>query len=784
MIRNYIKIAWPNLVKHKLFSLINIFGLASGMTICMLALTNIKGAYDSDTFHPDADRSYRIITNLTRKNGEHFLAATSPLPLGSYLKNNHKEIDKYTRVYFSYDEITANNKKLYAKEAYVDAGFYKIFGFKLLSGAPATAAQTAVLTIETAKRFFGNKNPIGQVITIAKSGDYVVTGILAKPKYPSHLKFDLLASMPLSGNEKRFTDWADEAAAFTYVQLKANVPPSRLKNILGNVTRETNRLIPTLANKSLVFEAQALTKISPAMRPIYNIADEPTFPNLMAFAFIGLVILLLAFFNYVNLTLARSLDRAREVGIRKVAGARKHHLVLQFLIESVLIALLAFCLAQVQLKLISTLPVVQNLTGNVLQDEQLWAYFMLFTLLTGLLAGWIPAQVLSSFQPVRVLKGKFNAKLFGGVGLRKTLTVVQFAASLIALITLLVFYKQSVFMATADYGFNRERILNIPLQGDSYERTATALSATAGVEQVSATSGMFGFSGGDNKFIKREKADDSLAVEYFSVTPSFIQTMGMTFVAGENLPASSPGKATPFVVLNEEACRQLYFKNPFESVGQLVWINDSTKYKVAGVVKDFHYASFTRSIKPLMLTYNPDEFKILSLKVVKGTEQTIIPKLDAAWKKLNPHQPFQKHWFDDQLYQQHLHKNDLMFIGLLTGMALSIACLGLLGMVIYTTKNRSKEVGIRRVMGASAWQIILVISKEFILLLFLSVFIGLPIGFLTGIQFLQQYVYRIPVSFEILAGSAVTLLCLGILTIGWQTYHTAVANPVKSLRTE
>ncbi|MBC7745947.1 MAG: ABC transporter permease, partial [Flavobacterium sp.] len=772
------------LIKHKLFSLINIFGLASGMTVCILALTHIKGAYDYDTFHPDAERSYRVITNLNFKDGRHMLAASSPLPLGDYLKSNYKTtIDKCTRVYFSYDEVTANNKNLNAKEAYVDADFYKIFGFKLLSGSPATAPQTVVLTGETAKRFFGKENPIGQTISIGKSGEYMVTGILAEPKYQSHLKFDLLASIPI-GLDKQFLDWSDEAAGYTYVQLKHNVEPSVLHPILQNATKEANRLMRPSANKSYVFEAQALTKITPAMRPIYNIAAGPAFPNLIAFASIGLFILLLAFFNYINLTLARSLDRAREVGIRKVAGALKHHLLLQFLSESVLIALLAFGLAQLQLKLISTLPVVQNLTGSVSHDTTLWGFLILFTIITGLLAGWIPAQVLSSFQPVRVLKGRFNVKLFGGAGLRKSLTVIQFSASLIALVSLLVFYKQSEYMATADYGFNRERILNIPLQANSYERTATALAATAGVEQASATSSLFGYSGADNKFIKPENSNDSLSADYFSVTPSFITIMGITFVAGQNLPVSSSGNATRYVVINEEASRQLQFKNSFESVGKLIRVNDSTKYRVSGVVKDFHYASFKRSIKPLLLTNNPDEFKTLSLKIEKGAEQTIISRLNLRWKKLYPNQPFEKRWLDNELYQQHLHKSDLIFVGLLTGMALSIACLGLLGMVICTSKNRLKEVGIRRVLGAGAWQIVFVISKEFIVLMFISICIGLPLGFLTGSQFLQQYAYRIPISLEILAGSALTLICLGGLTIGWQTYRTALANPVKSLRME
>jgi len=438
---------------------------------------------------------------------------------------------------------------------------------------------------------------------------------------------------------------------------------------------------------------------------MYNITGEPIFPNLVAFALIGLVMLLLAFFNYVNLTLARSLDRAREVGIRKVAGARKYDLLLQFFSESVLVAILAFCLAQFQLSIISTLPTVHHIIDGASWNKTLWLYFIVFTVLTGIIAGWIPAKVLSASQPVRVLKGKFNLLLFGGAGLRKTLTVIQFAASLIAIVTLLVFYRQSIYMATSDYGFVREGILNIQLSDQTYETAASTFSSTPGIEQVSGTSELFGFSSGEARFIKREKSGDSLNASYFSVTPSLINIMEIQLVAGENLHAANSAKGSHFVLINEEASRRLQFKNPYEAIGKVIWLNDSAQYIVSGVVKDFHHASFLAPIQPLLLANKPDQFKILNLKVTKGAEPTIIALLEKTWKKLYPHQPFEVDWYDKLLYDQHLHKDDLMFIGLLTMMALSIACLGLLGMVIYTTKNRAKEVGIRKVMGAKVWQV-------------------------------------------------------------------------------
>jgi putative ABC transport system permease protein len=322
------------------------------------------------------------------------------------------------------------------------------------------------------------------------------------------------------------------------------------------------------------------------------------------------------------------------------------------------------------------------------------------------------------------------------------------------------------------------------LPQNKYAETANVFAAIPGVERVSGASDLFGFSAGDTRFIKREKTSDSLTAAYFSITPSVIDNMGLRIIAGKNFIATNFNNSVQHVLVNEEAYKALHFNNAYDAVGKTIWVNDSTTYLIDGVIKDFHYASFIRSIQPLILANNPNEISVLNIQVLKGAEQNIIPLLQKAWKQLYPAQPFEADWFDKALYDQHLHKDDLVFMGLLTVMALSIACLGLLGMVIYTTKNRSKEVSIRRVMGAGLRQVVVEISKEFVSLLLLAVCIGLPIGFIIGQQFLQQYVYRIPLGFGILATSAATLLLIGTITIGFQTYRTALINPAKNLRTE
>ncbi len=784
MFKNYFKIAWRNLRKHKVFSLINILGMSAAMAICILMLSKIKSIYDYDNFHPNAANTYRIITNLERKKGEHLFVASSPLALGPYLQNNYPQLQKFTRVCFKETIVKADDKSFPARTAFVDPDFYKIFGFKISSGAPALNSQTIVVSQDLATRFFGKDDPIGKTITTPDYGPFVISGILEKNKYPSHLKFDMIAPISLYNSQIPIDNWPDEAAGYTYIQVKKEVSKKSINSFLTGLNNLVNKIFLKGYDKQMMFEAQPLKSITPAMHPIYNTADEPPFSVIIFLATLGAIILLLSFFNYINLMLARSLDRAREVGVRKVVGALKSNLMHQFLVESVLLTLIAFVLALVEYNFLKPLPALEGLTRDVVQDSTLWIYFIAFALLTGLTAGWIPAKVLSRFKPVDVLKGKLHVRLFGGMGLRRALTVAQFAASFIALVTLVIFFKQSNFMATAEYGFARERIINLRLQGYDYNLLSSSMLSVQGVQGVSGSSGLFGFSEDDRKFIKQRPGDDSIAASYFSVSPSFITTMQLKFIAGKNLPEHFRNTDNGFIVLNETACRLMKFKYPVESIGQLIYLNDSLQYQVAGIVKGFHFQNFQHAIAPLVLVNNPNEFKTLALKINPGADQSVLSRIEKRWKALNPHAPISVHWYESDLYNQHSHTDDIIFIGLLTGIALLIACLGLLGMVIYTTKNRQKEIGIRKVLGADFGQLIYIISKEFIGLLLISITIGLPIGILFGKRFLQQYAYQIPISFFLLSGCAIAMLLIGFLTIGWQTYKAAFANPVESLRRE
>jgi putative ABC transport system permease protein len=343
-------------------------------------------------------------------------------------------------------------------------------------------------------------------------------------------------------------------------------------------------------------------------------------------------------------------------------------------------------------------------------------------------------------------------------------------------------------MATASYGFNSENILNVSLQGQSYDLLAQKFASQAGVERVSATSTILGMRA-KGQPVWRERMAIARSIEgvtafTYAVDTNFISTMGLTLLAGRNLQSTDQASIKGNIIINEEAVRIFGIKDPGQALGQSLWLNDSTEVQIAGVIKDFRFQSFLFPIAPLMLRYEPLEFNYLNVKVVNGNSNTVLSSLERIWKQINPYQPFTVEWFEKQLYEQNFQREDQLFMGMLTVMALSIACLGLLGIVMYSTQTRTKEVGIRKVLGASVAQIVLLLSTEFISLLLLAGFIGLPLGYYVAYFFLQQYAYHITIGFGILIICFTVLLLLGGMAISSQTIRAALANPARSLRTE
>ncbi|RCR65763.1 ABC transporter permease [Larkinella punicea] len=793
MFRNYVVIAFRNLWKHKLFSIINVVGLASGIMVCLLALIDIKGAFDYGNFHPNPERTYRILTDVTSGENQVVAFASTPMPLAGVLKRDYGFVEQTARVIRTYAEFTVDRKMLQESYCAVDPAFFTVLGYKLASGQPATEPHTAVLTPQTAEKFFGRSNPVGKTIHHKEFGMITVTGVFKPLPIRSHLRFDLALSMATlsAENRKQQTDWKQYVAGYTYVALKKSTSVELLEKALPAIAARATKNLRFRSEKGYTFRAQPLTALSPSHETLQMGTWEQTWGKLATEMSVGLVTLLLAVFNYVNLTLARSLSRAREVGIRKVSGAVRWQLMAQFMAESVVLSVLALGVAYLLLLLIEPMPFVQQwLIGGVQLNGTMWAVFVGFSITAGLLAGFVPARVLSGFRPAQVLRSQTGLKVFKGITLRKSLIVAQFSIALIAMIALLSMARQQNYMATADYGFRSENMLNIPLNGVPYQRLANELNRVSGVELVSASSERFGHHDGDYGRIRRQRSGgDSIAAFMFAVDQNFVANMDLTLLAGENLPemtADTSGDDSPgrFILVNEEAVKAFRFGNPREVVGQSLWLNDSTEVQIAGVLKDFRFTTFNWAIKPLVLRYQPKEFRFLNVKIATGAEASALAAIQRIWKRLNPYEPFAAQWYTDFLYERHSHEDDVNFMSLLTGLAFSIACLGLLGMVTYTTETRIKEVGIRKVMGAEVRQIIWLLSWDFVKLLLIAGAIAIPLGYLAGMAFLINFAYHVSIGFETLGGCIGLLLGLGGLTIGVRTYRAALSNPADSLRSE
>ncbi|MBN8823295.1 MULTISPECIES: ABC transporter permease [unclassified Spirosoma] len=791
MLQNFFKTAFRNLWKHKLFTFINIFGLASGMLVCMLAMIDIKGAFDYDTFHPNADRTYRILTDVTTTSNDKQGFATSPLPLAETLKRQYAFVDRATRVIRHNGDFTANRKQLPVVYSAVDPDFFTLFGFQLAKGQAAITPRTAVLTPQTAARFFGTANPIGKRIDHPELGALTISGILAEPPAKTHLNFDVLISTAsLSGSDwnQLRTNWKQYTQGYTYISLKPGTSADALTNVLPALAAQVTKGLHFANEKGYTFRSQSLATLSPSREELMLGTYEPSSGKLETEMIVGLLTLLLASFNYINLTLARSLSRAREVGIRKVAGALRWQLMGQFMAESAILSILGLGLAYGMLQLVKPMPFVQQwLIGGVQweQDVRVWIVFILFSLITGMLAGLLPARVLSGFQPAQVLRSQTGLRVFRGITLRKSLIVIQFSISLVAMIALLGMARQQHYMGTADYGFQRDNVLTIPLNGSSAGRLSTEINRLAGVEHVSATVARLGDHGGNGQMVHRQRTGgDSAATDVFSTDTNLLSTVGLTLVAGQNMPASVSDSASHLVLVNEEAVRAFKLGEPGAAVGQTLWLNDSTEVQIAGVVKDFQFTTMAMKIHPLMLRYQPDQFRFLNVKVADGNPEAVKASIAQVWKRQNPYEPFEGVWYDTYLSDRHSHTDDISFMGLLIGFALSIACLGLLGMVTYTTQLRTKEVGIRKVMGARIDQVIWLLSWDFLKLLLIAGAIALPIGYLATSFFLMSFAYHISVGVGMLGACFGTMLLLGGLTIGWRTYRTALTNPTDSLRSE
>ena len=787
MIRNYLKIALRNLWKNKLFSFINIMGLGLAIPFALLALLHLQSTFEFDNFHPNAERVYRILTDEVVKGGQTQRYASSPYLLADNLAQQYACVEKATKVVRDFGwELNNPFKSLKVNSLYVEPAFFEIFGFSLSKGSIPTQPNSLAISHEAAEKFFGDTEAVGQVLTHPTYGDMLVTGVLKPYKKQTQFRSDVMVSMAtyekFHPQAKKPTAWA-EYTAHTFVRLRPQATPQALQAAIRGVAAQSNAYLSG-PNKSNEFRWQALNDISPSFEELRNNPYVDSMQDIYFNFSIPLMILLLAGFNYTNLTLAKSLSRSKEVGVRKVMGAIRGQLLLQFICEAMLIAFLALGIGTVILYLMKQFIHVQWVTWEVDNSAMVWALFVVFTALLGLVAGLLPASILSKFQPVQVLKGTLSPATFGKIGFRKVLVVIQFVVTLGFVFQIGHLYNQFNYMATENQNFNRQNIFNLSLTDSKYQLLVHDLLKNKHVAQVGLTSMPFG-SMATECAIKAKPNAQNTSTFYYAADAAFVENMNLHLVAGRNLPKIHTDSASRFVLLNETALQRLNLGTPQAAIGQAIFLNNTTPLQVVGVVKDFCHFNYQFKKEPVVFQYNPAQFALLSVKVHEHTPRPeFVADMKALWKKHHPHQELGYSWYDTELYERYYPAEDMKMMGMASLVILVIAVMGLLGMVTYSTEKRYKEIGIRKVMGASVVEIVRLLSWSFLKLLLIAGLVALPIGYLAGYFLTSVFTYHPGINVGLMILFLGIVLLIAVVTIAYYTTRAALMNPVKSLKTD
>jgi putative ABC transport system permease protein len=798
MYQNYFKIAWRNLLKKKAYSFINIFGLGLGIACCLLIFMFVADELSYDNYHAKRDRIYRVIS--TDSPGDAFWVWGNA-PVGPALKNDFPEIEKVVQFSGRADILLTHEDNTYQEEGvfFMDSTAFDIFSWKLLKGDPKTALAnpfSIVLTEATARKYFGDEDPLGKSLKGGESagrsnaGDYTVTGIMEDVPTNSHFRFNALLSMSTfrKSRPEVFGEWG-YVDFYTYFLVNEQFNEAAFKK---KIPAFIQRYIKQ-PDWKFTISIESLKDVYLRTRAERQPGETGSLSNIYVFSLIGLFILVIAIINFMNLATARSLERGKEVGIRKSIGADRKSLVSQFLGESVLIVL---CSAFVALAIIwIALPAMVNFTGKEvkLQSFITWQTISLFfgmMVTVGLLAGFYPAFVLSSFNPVIILKGISKSNI-SGTRLRRGLVVFQFSLSIALIAGTIIVYFQMNHLQDKDLGFDKEQMLVLDYNYDQIVNTKSELLRTELQKHSSVISVAFSRSVPGSYYPHAgtdietpEGAMKHMGPPIFQVGMDFVTHFGLKLVAGRSYSREHPSDSTSALIVNEEAAKQYGYNNPSDIVGKKFsqWGREGV---VIGVVKNFNFTSLHRNIEPLTLPFEAYASRYLTLKIKSENIQETINEVGKVWNRVVPHRPFLYSFLDETFGKQ--YQADFMFRRLFTTfscLAIFIACLGLLGLATYTTQQRTKEIGIRKVLGADVRNIVGLLSKDFIKLVVLAIVIATPFSWYAMTQWLENFAYKIEIHpwIFLLAGSIA--LCIALLTISYQSIKSALMNPVSSLRSE
>jgi putative ABC transport system permease protein len=806
MFKNYLKTALRNLLRYKGFAIINISSLTIGIIGCMVIGLFVWDEWQYDKNIPGGENIYRIYEQ--RKNNEVITYGAPVAPAyATFLKQTYPEVDTALRILMSIDKFlmeAGENRNYENKGLFVESSFFSIFPLKFKSGDPATALtepRTVVLTEDLAKRYFNNEDPINKTIYIDKD-TFAVKGVLAKLPDHFHLDFRYLMSLPSAGIERERMERWTWHQFYTYVKLKPGANFRLLQDkFQAHMKKE---IFPTLTQAGFTFLPffQPLKDVHLESADfVYDKAIRGNETYVRALTIIAIFILVIACFNFVNLATTRSFRRAKEIGVRKVVGAERKQLIIQFIGETILLAIISMLISIIATFFI--VPLLNQFTDksiefNPFTNPLLGLIILGSGVVIGIIAGIYPALVLSGFQPIKVLK---NMKLIGSSGgalLRQALIVIQFVVSVVLIVSTTIVYRQTKFLNNKDLGFNKEQVVYFQVRGD-VERKLDAfkdeLKRSPNIVSMTAGYGLPGdLYAGDGVTTIGGDGEKERPANVFIGDHDYVKTLGLRVIAGRDFSKDMSTDVKEGFLINETAVKEWGFGTPEKAIGQKInwneWaptdtLNPVKRGKVIGVVEDFHYKSLHEKVTPSVIQVYPQFVFAVAVKLKTADIKNTLGHISNVWNQFAPGYPIDFKFMDEtygEMYKAEGKLSDLLWI--FTVMAIIVGCMGLFGLATFNAEQRTKELGIRKVLGANAFDIVGLLSKNFLILVVIASLIAFPLAWLWMHSWLKDFPYRVNISWWIFGGAIVAALAIALLTVSFQAIKAAIANPVKSLRTE
>lgn len=785
MIKNYLKIALRSLLKQKGYSFINLTGLAIGMTCCVILILFIQYELSYDKFHKNADRIYRVISEH-ESEGRIVHSLKTPVPYAPALIQDFPEVENAVRFSRNMYLVTHGNKRFYEQIYFADPEIFDVFSFPLIRGNPRSAlegSQSLLVSEKVCEKYFGDEDPIGKVLTLYDQ-DHTVSGVFKDIPQNSHLRFDFLGSF-FKHAQRHAQEWGI-SNYYTYVLTEEGFDRSAFEEKL-----------PDFIEKYRGEEVRHVYKYSIRLQPITRIhlhselsgeiSPNTDIRTITIFTAIAVFILLIACFNYINLSTARCVNRAKEVGLRKVIGASRIQLIKQFLGESFLLSFMALLLTFVLVEFL--LPVFNSLSGKDLSldysDNILLLVFLLsIFFFVGLFSGSFLAFYVSAFQPVRALKGVFSAASKVSL-LRRSLVISQFALSIVFIVATFVIFNQLKYMRNENLGFEKDNVLMVPIYEQEVMRKGETIKREWTKNEKVISACLTSFFPGKNQWYQNywhegASEDSYLMMNWIAVDHDFLDTFQVELTLGRNFLESSPNDARGGYILNEAAVEEIGWEDPIGK--QFRIIGDGA---VIGVVKDFHFTSLHQKIVPMAMFMYPSGFEYFSVRIRPYGVQDTLNFLRAKWTELTSSQYFEYSFLDedyDNLYRTEMRLSKIL--GTVTFLSIFIACLGLFGLASFMVERRTKEIGIRKVLGAPLSKIMLILTREFALWVLAANIIAWPVAYYFMFRWLQNFAYRIPINLWVFLFSGASALGIAFLTVSYQAIRATLADPVKTLRYE